>query len=149
VGAQAPPGKRETKNEKAAARQAMRLLLDTSVLIDALRLRNRRRELLAELVRGGHTLSTTTLNVAELYAGMRPAEEAATEALLSGLDLFELTTANARLAGKLKAAWARKGRTLALSDTIVAAIAADRNCALLTDNRKDFPMQEVQLYPLP
>jgi predicted nucleic acid-binding protein len=126
----------------------MKILLDTSVLIDVLRFRNQRRELLAELVRGGHTLSTTTLNVAELYAGMRPAEEAATEALLSGLDVYELNGVSARLAGKLKAAWARKGRTLALSDTIVAAIAAKRNCALFTDNRKDFPMQEVQLYPL-
>jgi predicted nucleic acid-binding protein len=54
-----------------------------------------------------------------------------------------------RLGGKLKSAWARKGRTLALADAIVAAIAIERECALLTDNRKDFPMPEVQIYPLP
>jgi len=48
----------------------MQLLLDTSVLIDALRLRHGRRELLAELVQAGHTLATTALNVAEVYAGM-------------------------------------------------------------------------------
>ncbi len=47
----------------------MKLLLDASVLIDVLRFRNQRREWLAELVRGGHTLSTTTLNIAELYEG--------------------------------------------------------------------------------
>jgi predicted nucleic acid-binding protein len=127
----------------------MKLLLDTSILIDVLRLGNQRSAWLAELVRGGHTLSTTTLNIAELYAGMRPSEEARTEALLSGMELYELNGASARLAGRLKNTWARKGRTLALADMIVAAIAIERGCALLTDNRKDFPMPEVQLYPLP
>jgi predicted nucleic acid-binding protein len=53
----------------------MRLLLDTSVLIDVLRLHHGRRELLAELARDGHTLATRALNVAELYAGMPPEEE--------------------------------------------------------------------------
>jgi predicted nucleic acid-binding protein len=127
----------------------MKLLLDTSILIDALRLRNQRREWLAELVRGGHTLSTTTLNIAELYAGMRPGEEAKTEALLAGLEAYELNGSDARFAGKLKSVWAGKGRTLTLDDAIVAAIAIEHGCALLTDNRKDFPMPEVQLYPLP
>ena len=127
----------------------MKLLLDTSILIDVLRLRNQRNEWLAELVRGGHTFSTTTLNIAEIYAGMRPAEEGRTEALLSGLKSYELTGTSARLAGRLKHTWARKGHTLTLADMIVAAIAIERGCALLTDNRKDFPMSEVQLYPLP
>jgi predicted nucleic acid-binding protein len=127
----------------------MRLLLDTSVLIDVLRSRNRRREFLAEIVRAGHSLTTTTLNVAELYAGMRPDEESKTEVFLEGLECFELTGAAARFAGKLKNTWARKGHTLALADTIVASVAIERRCTLLTDNRKDFPMNEVQLYPLP
>jgi predicted nucleic acid-binding protein len=127
----------------------MKLLLDTSILIDVLRLRNQRREWVAELVRGGHTLSTTTLNIAEIYAGMRASEEASTEALLGGLELYELSGTSARLAGRLKNTWARKGHTLTLADTIVAAIAIERGCALLTDNRKDFPMPEIQLHPLP
>jgi predicted nucleic acid-binding protein len=130
-------------------RKEMKLLLDTSILIDVLRLRNWRNEWLAELVRAGHTLSTTTLNIAEIYASMRPAEGARTEALLSGLELYELTGSSARLAGGLKNTWARKGNTLTLADTIVAAIAIERGCALLTDNRKDFPMPGVRLYPLP
>lgn len=127
----------------------MKLLLDTSILIDVLRLRNKRREWLAELVRGGHILSTTTLNIAEVYAGMRPNEEALTEALLSGLELHELNGSSVRLAGRLKNTWARKGHSLTLADTIVAAIAIERGFALLTDNHKDFPMPELQLYPLP
>ncbi len=127
----------------------MKLLLDTSVLIDVLRSRNQRRELLAELVRAGHTLATSTLNVAELYAGMRPTEEAQTEAFLEGLECFDLGGSAARVAGKLKYVWAQKGRTLTLPDTIVAATAIERKCVLMTDNSKDFPMREVQLYRLP
>lgn len=127
----------------------MKLLLDTSILIDVLRRKNQRNEWLAELVRNGHTLATTTLNIAEIYAGMRPAEESRTEALLGGLQVYELHGTSARLAGRLKNTWARKGHTLSLADAIVAAIAIERGCALLTDNRRDFPMPEVQLYPLP
>jgi predicted nucleic acid-binding protein len=127
----------------------MRLLLDTSVLIDVLRLRRGRRELLAELVRGGNTLATTALNVAELYAGMRPGEEARTEDFLDALDCYELTAAAGRLAGSLKNRYARRGRTLTLADTIIAAIAMERRCTLVTDNRKDFPMPELNYYDLP
>lgn len=127
----------------------MRILLDTSVLIDVLRHRNRRREALAELVRAHQSLATTSLNVAELYAGMRPGEEEPTEALLAGLECFDLTSSSARLAGKLKNQWSKRGRTLALADALIAAIAIEQRCALLTDNRKDFPMPELQLYSLP
>jgi predicted nucleic acid-binding protein len=127
----------------------MRIVLDTSVLIDVLRSRNQRRELLVEMVRAGHGLATTTLNITELYAGMRPGEEVKTEAFLEGLECFELTGTAARLAGKLKSVWAQEGHTLTLADTIVAALTIERKCTLLTDNRKHFPMDEVQLYPLP
>jgi len=120
----------------------MRLLLDTSVLIDVLRLRHGRRELLAELARGGHTLATSSLNVAEVYAGMR------TDNFLDALDCYELTAAAGRLAGRLKSKYAGQGRTLTLADTIIAAIAIERRCILMTDNRKDFPMPELDFYDL-
>jgi predicted nucleic acid-binding protein len=127
----------------------MNLLLDPTVMIDVIRFRNQRNEFLAELARSGHRLCTSTLNIAELYAGIRPGESDRVEALLSGLEYHELSASIARLAGQMRNAWAHRGRTLTLADTIVAATAIDRGCALLTDNRKDFPMPEVQLYPLP
>ena len=126
----------------------MRLLLDTSVLIDALRLRHGRRELLAGLVRSQYTLVTSALNVAEVYAGRRPNEEAETDAFLSALDCYEITGSVARLAGRLKSQWAGKGRTLSLADTIVAAVALENDCAVMTENGKDFPMPELRRYPL-
>ena len=127
----------------------MKLFLDTTVLIDVLRNRKGRRQLLADLVRAGHTFSTSVLNVAEVYAGMRAGEEARTEAFLEGLEEFDIGGQASRAAGKLKMAWSKKGRAIRLPDAIIAAIAIEKGCALLTDNRKDFPMTELRLYPLP
>jgi predicted nucleic acid-binding protein len=36
---------------------------------------------------------------------------------------------------------AKKGRTLVLADMIIAAIGLEHGCSLMTDNRKDFPME--------
>jgi hypothetical protein len=127
----------------------MRLLLDSSVLIDALRLRRGRRQWLAELVRSGHILATSALNLAEVYAGMRPEEEARTKDFLNALECHEITARVAEVAGKLKSHWARQGRTLTLADMLIAAVALQQGCPLATDNRRDFPMPQLQLYDLP
>ncbi len=126
----------------------MILLLDTTVLLDVLRARQNRRSLLADLVAGGHILSTAAINIGEVYAGMRRGEEGRTEAFLSSLDCYPMTGAIARRAGSLKRAWALKGRTLSLADMIVAATALEHGLALMTDNRKDFPIPELNFYPL-
>ncbi len=127
----------------------MRMLLDTSVLIDALRAQRGRRDWLAGLVRSGHSLETSALNVAEVYAGMRPEEKAKTKAFLGALLCHPVTASAGERAGQFKSQWSRRGRTLTLADTIVAAVAVEQGCVLVTDNRKDFPMAEVRLYDLP
>jgi len=48
----------------------------------------------------------------------------------------------------LKREWAQRGKALTLADTIVAAVALEQECVMLTDNRKDFPMPELRPYPL-
>jgi predicted nucleic acid-binding protein len=127
----------------------MTFLLDTSVLIDTLRFRNGRKELLAGLVEEGHRLTTTAINFAEVYAGIRSGEEQRTTLFLDSLGCYEIDAAAGEHAGRLRNFWAKKGRVIALPDIIVAAIAIEQGCTLLTDNRKDFPMPELKLYPLP
>lgn len=124
----------------------MNVLLDTTVLIDALRARNNRRAQLAELVAAGHTLTTSAINIGEIYAGMRRSEQARTEAFLSNLECHPITTSIARRAGLLKSAWARKGRTLTLADMIIAATALEHDLVLMTDNHKDFPMPDLKFH---
>lgn len=126
----------------------MILLLDTTVLIDTLRNRAGVVSRLSSLVVEGHVLATSTANMAEIYAGMRPGEERDTAALFRGLDCYPLTGKIAELAGKLKYEWAMKGRTLSLIDMIVAATVLDSGAALITDNRKDFPVHGLRFYSL-
>jgi len=124
-------------------------LLDTCVIIDALNNKRGRPALLLDLVRSGHVLACCPINITEVYAGMRPKEEAATEGFLASLQHFPIAPPAARLAGEFKRDYARKGTTLNLGDVIIAAVAIHNALTLLTDNTKDFPMAELSLYPLP
>jgi predicted nucleic acid-binding protein len=123
-------------------------LLDTSVIIDALNNKRGRRELLLGLAQQGHLLACCPINVAEVYAGMRPKEEAATEEFLKSLEYYHLTWPVARLAGLLKRDHGRKGTTLTIADATIAAVALVHELTLMTDNVKDFPMKDLALYPL-
>lgn len=124
-------------------------LLDTSVIIDVLNNKRERPALLLELVKSGHVLACCPINITEVYAGMRPKEEAATEGFFASLQHIPIAPAAARLAGEYKRDYARKGNTLNLGDVIIAAVAVHNKLTLLTDNTKDFPMADLSLYPLP
>jgi len=128
----------------------MIILLDTSVIIDALRYRRGRREFLEQRSQAGDILACCVISVAEVYAGMMPSEAEATEEFFQGLECIEITEEIARKAGGLKYEWARKGRTLDIPDAIIAALALNlEDLALATDNQKDFPMPGLRFCALP
>jgi predicted nucleic acid-binding protein len=127
----------------------MTYLLDSSLLIDALNDRNGRPQFLAEISRQDILLACCAVNVTELHMGMRPGEEAKTEKFLRSLEFFPVTYEVAQLAGDLFRRWRQKGKTLGLADVTVAAVALTHNLVLVTDNRKHFPMPELQLFRLP
>jgi tRNA(fMet)-specific endonuclease VapC len=120
-------------------------LLDTSRIIDALNGRRERKAHLSHLLAAGHTLACCTINVIEVYAGMRPKERKATESFLQNLEYFEVTWKIAERAGRLRYDWARKGHTLSLPDVTIAAVAIENGLILLTDNARHFPMPELRL----
>jgi predicted nucleic acid-binding protein len=126
------------------------LLLDTSVIIDAINEKRNRNKLLLDLTeQQGHILACCAISVTEVYAGMRPKEEPRTTALLRSLRLYPITFAVAELAGRLKREYGKKGITLATTDVIIAAVAVEHQLSLITDNTKDFPMKNLKLHPLP
>jgi len=127
----------------------MRILLDSSVIIDALRNRRDRRNLLRALVEEGHELVCCAINVAEVYSGMRPDEAAATAELIDGLEYVDITREAARDAGELRLEWQRKGTTLSLPDAIIGAVARRRDLTLATDNVRHFSMLHLKLLSLP
>lgn len=127
---------------------AQSILLDTTVLIDALRNRNQRRRLLATLAASGQQLATSTVNIAEVYGGLRPGEEQDTAQLLNQLDWYPVTAEVAERAGHLKAALRRMGETRSITDMIVAATALENGFTVATDNQKDFQIPGLVLFPL-
>ncbi|MGD0632143.1 MAG: type II toxin-antitoxin system VapC family toxin [Terracidiphilus sp.] len=129
--------------------QPPRIVLDTTVLIDALRNRNRRRSFLAGLAASGQELVTSTICVAEVYGGLCPGEEQATQALLAALEWIPVSPAIAERAGKMKADLRRQGQTRSIADMIVAATALESGLSVATDNRKDFQIPGLALLPLP
>ena len=124
-------------------------LLDTSVIIDTINNKKSRRQLLRSLLDQGHVLACCPINVVEIYAGLRPKEEVSTESFLASLDYFLITFTMSRLAGQFKRDFAKKGVTLSVSVTLIAAVAIEHRIFLITDNTKDFPMKELKIYPLP
>ena len=80
---------------------------------------------------------------------MRTHEAKVTKAFLRSLRFYEVTWEIARRAGELKSEWAKKGHTIALPDVTIAAVALSHSLTLVIDNRKHFPMPELQFLPPP
>ena len=120
----------------------MALLLDTTVLIDALRGRPAAERVRA--LRGtGQTPWICAINVEELYRGVRETEEATLSRFLDGLRLAPLGRAEAELAGRWRRDFARRGVTLGQADCLIAAAAVGVGARLATGNPKHFPMSEL------
>ena len=121
----------------------MRLLLDTSVLIDALRGRDAGRRLRGLRTSGAGVPWICAINVEELHRGVREAEEAILERFLDGLRLAPIGRAEAELAGRWRRDFASRGVTLGQADCLIAAAAVGIGARLATGNPKHFPMAEV------
>jgi predicted nucleic acid-binding protein len=119
-------------------------LLDTSRIIDALNGRRDCRAYLSYLLSEGHMLACCTINVIEVYAGMRPKEREATDFFLHNLEYYDVTRRVAERAGALRYQWARKGHTLSLAGVTIAAVAIEYGLILLTNNPRHFPMPELR-----
>jgi predicted nucleic acid-binding protein len=123
-------------------------LLDTGIAIDVLNDKRGRSSLLDRLLREGGELAACPITITEVYAGVRPREEARTERFLRSLKFYPVTFEVAEQAGNLQNAWRRKGRTLSLPDVTIAAVAIANHLVLVTANVKDFPMPELSIHPV-
>ncbi len=122
------------------------VLVDTSILINFMHGKAQHRALLRELAVRRVSLAISCVSVAELYAGMRAGEEAATEEMLQALEIHPVTFEIAQRAGLIRAAQRRLGRTFTLDDMMIAATAIEYGCPLVTDNRRDFEIPEIVLF---
>lgn len=119
-----------------------RVLLDSTVLIDALRGRAAA-ERIRRMRREGDEPWTCAICVEEIWRGSRAGEEAAIGSLFGGLRIAPLGAAQGRLAGGWRREHAARGITLHQADCLVAAAAAGINARLATANPRRFPMDGV------
>jgi predicted nucleic acid-binding protein len=123
-------------------------LLDTNIIVNVLRHRDDALLLIENLLSQGQPLASCPVTITEIYAGMRPHEEKATRAFMKSLVFLPVNAEIAEQAGHLKRRHAKRGKTLSFQDAVIAAVSIAFGCTLVTENIKDFPLPELQLYPL-
>jgi predicted nucleic acid-binding protein len=121
-----------------------RVLLDSTVLIDALRGRPAA-ERVAGLRRTGIEPWTCAISVEEIWRGIRGDEESTARRLFNGLRIAPLGVAEGELAGRWRQSFAGRGVTLHQADCLIAAAAVGVDAALATANVDDFPMSELRV----
>lgn len=121
-----------------------RLLLDSTVIIDALRGRPAARRL-AGLRRVGTQPWVCAISIEEIWRGLRPGEEPVARRLFTGLRVAPLGGAEGIRAGAWRRDFAEQGVTLHQADCLIAAAAVGIGAALATANVKDFPMAGVTI----
>ncbi len=118
------------------------LVLDTTVLIDALRGRPAAARL-RELVARREVLLTTAVNVEEIIRGLRSSEQVVADALFTAVRVLPVREPDARRAGAWRREHASRGITLHQADCLIGAVTARIGARLATGNIKDFPMPEL------
>lgn len=119
----------------------MRLILDTSVLVDHLRGRPQAAtELIPKALARGDELWSSEIVRAELLAGMRTGEESATRDLLGLISWVDVDQSLAEAAGALGRQYLPSHQGIDVADLIVAALTRHLDGDLKTTNVKHFPM---------
>ena len=116
------------------------LLLDTTVLIDALRGRDAAERIRAVAASGGPPPYVCAVNVDELWRGARTHEEKAIRRLLGALRVAPLGEVEGERAGSWRRDFASSGVTLSQADCLIAAAAVGIGAGLATGHPRDFPM---------
>jgi predicted nucleic acid-binding protein len=117
----------------------MTVVVDTSILIDVLRGETAAAEVLYESRAEGPLHASEVVRL-EVLAGMRPAEQTATVALLNVFTWHPMDRSIAELAGELGRTWLRSNRGTDSADLAIAATTIALGARLITKNIKHFPM---------
>ena len=86
--------------------------------------------------------------VAEVYSGRMRGTGPDVDQLLDSCTYVETTFAIAQAAGEYRYALARRGIQVSATDAIVAAAARSVGAVLVTENTRDFPMEDITVLTL-
>jgi len=120
----------------------MGIVIDTDILIDLLRNKEYAVKKINELEKN-EELATTDINAFELYFGaynsrFKEKNIASTKGLLKAMILFHTHEESMEIAGRIFSEKRAKGKMMEIRDVLIAAIALQNGCRLLTNNRDHF-----------
>ena len=121
------------------------VLLDSDVIIEILRGRREVIEAALELEGGEVPTYCTAVSWAEIYAGIRPGEEALTEAFFNARGQVVLDGITGRHAGHYLARYSAS-HGVEIADALIAAAATTTGLRLWTLNSKHYPMPDLRFY---
>lgn len=123
-------------------------LLDTNVLIDYSKGREPVYSQVLVWTDAEEMLAACSVTVAEFFAGLNALEMPGAREFIETLAYWPITRGAAIRAGQDRYLYARRGITLTTTDALIAAVARARSATLVTANVKDFPMDDLALFPL-
>ncbi|TMK27176.1 MAG: type II toxin-antitoxin system VapC family toxin [Actinobacteria bacterium] len=126
----------------------MALLLDTTVLIDALRGRPAAERVLA-LRDSAQVPWICAVNAEEVLRGAGGDSEQLVMRFLGGLQVAPLGREEGVRAGRWRRDYARRGIALSQADCLIAAAAVGVGARLATGNPRHFPMSELDVEDWP
>lgn len=123
----------------------MRVMLDSTFLIDHLRGDRAAIDRFASFFEDGDEPFVNLLGVCEVESGLRPAEERPFVALLRAVEFVQAEPDAARDAGRWRREAIRRGAFLSVPDALIAAEAHHLGAAVLTRNERDFALTPVRV----
>jgi predicted nucleic acid-binding protein len=122
------------------------VLVDTDILIEVLRGRKREvTQLWSDTVSEEGALFYSPVTLAEIRHGMRGHQRESTERVLSSMLSVPIEIEIGARAGDYLRSF-HASHSLELGDALIAATASVHQLALWTQNRKHFPMKDVQFF---
>lgn len=121
------------------------MILDTSFIIDFLRNNPPAVAKFQELYRRGVPITTTSINIFELYRGFNATQNVRVIKAYSFLDnisIYLLDISSAKRAGSIAEQLDRNGEPIEPEDAMISAIALEHSEQILTKNVKHFSRVE-------
>ncbi|MEM7108349.1 MAG: type II toxin-antitoxin system VapC family toxin [Bacteroidota bacterium] len=112
--------------------------LDTSILIDYFRKKDKTNSLLYQLSAKDYEFSITSITEFKLRRGISKRQEDFWNKLLASIEVLAFTSQSAKLASEIDNKLKKKNKQVNLADLFIAAIALNHDLPIATLNKKHF-----------
>lgn len=120
-------------------------LVDSDIIIDYLAKRQQAKVLIEKIIQFDEIPAVSILVEIEVKIGLKEAQMPKVSKFFDTLEVIPVTYDIAQLAIEFIRSWGKKGKVLHLIDACIAATAISNDLILVTNNKKDYPMEELRL----